>query len=348
MSVLTALHTAVPEFVHPQPEIAAFMSRYLDLPEIQARQLKWLYGRSGIGQRFSCLPDFTSHVPELFDTKENVKIDKRMKLYESESLALSLKAIEPLDLTGLTHLITVSCTGMSAPGLDIQLVKALGLSPHIVRTSVNFMGCYAAIHGLKLADAFCRSHKNARVLVVCTELCTLHLQSAHDWESLTSALLFGDGSAACIVESDQGQAGLVLEDFYSDLALDGGLDMAWRISSTGFLMRLSSDIPKKLKSPLQEMVQRATLGKPMPGYWLIHPGGKDILEATASALDLSADSLRWSYEVLRGFGNMSSPTILFVIARWWAEKPQVLPAFVAAFGPGITLESLVIHPRYHA
>lgn len=346
MSVLTALHTAVPEYAHAQPDIASFMSPYLDLPEIQARQLKWLYGRSGISQRFSCLPDFSSENPYLFQNKRVISVEERMVVYEKEALALSLKAISPLNLTGLTHVITVSCTGMTAPGLDIQLVKSLNLSPQIVRTSVNFMGCYAAIHGLKLADAFCRSQKNARVLVVCTELCTIHLQNSTDWESLTSALLFGDGSAACIVESDQGQPGLLLQSFHSALALAGEFDMAWRISSSGFLMRLSSEIPKKLKEPLLQLMDRAIGANLPPTYWLIHPGGKDILEATKQALDLSDDALRWSYATLREYGNMSSPTILFVLARWWADKPEELPAFLAAFGPGITLESLLIQARY--
>lgn len=345
MAVLTALQTAVPSFLHAQRDIARFMTQYLSLPEVPARQLTWLYGRSGIKQRYSCLPDFSNSSSYLFDNQENVLVEKRMEVYEKEALALSLEAIKSLPLEGITHLITVSCTGMMAPGLDIQLVQALGLSTQIVRTSVNFMGCYGAIHGLKLAQAFCDAQKNAKVLLVCTELCTLHLQQSTDWESMTSALLFGDGSAACLVESDQGQSGLVLTQFVSDIATAGEKDMAWRVSSTGFLMRLSSEIPKKLKQPLNYLVTRA-LGDAVDSVdWLIHPGGKDILEATQQALQLESDALAHSYHILKEYGNMSSPTILFVLKHWWTTSQTLRPAFVAAFGPGITLESLVIQPR---
>lgn len=345
MAVLTALHTAVPHHVHNQHDIATFMSHYLSIPDVQGRQLNWMYRRSGIKTRYSCLPDFSSSSAYLFDNQEFVSIDTRMALYEKEALKLSLEAIQPLSLEGITHLVTVSCTGMVAPGLDIQLVKALGLCSQVVRTSVNFMGCYGALHGLKLAQAFCDAQKNARVLVVCTELCTLHLQRATDWESLTSALLFGDGSAACIVESDSGQPGMVLTGFFSDIAISGEEDMAWRISSTGFLMRLSSEIPKKLKIPLASLVQRALGDELKQVDWLIHPGGKDILEATQKALGLESSDLTHSYQVLKDFGNMSSPTILFVLAAWMKTNPNNRKAFLAAFGPGITLESLLIHTR---
>ena len=113
-----------------------------------------------------------------------------MKLYNDHAAELSAGTIDDciknkIDKREITHLITVSCTGMSAPGIDLQVMEMMGLPQNIVRTSVNFMGCYAAVHGLKLADAFCSSNKNANVVVVCTELCTLHFQKDISADNMT-------------------------------------------------------------------------------------------------------------------------------------------------------------------
>lgn len=355
MTFISAIHTAVPSFLHPQMDILRFMQTYLSLDERTARMAQLLYRRSGIEQRFSCLPDFSANFSEqsLF-SRSDVLVSKRLEIYEKEALALSKEALEKvlegIDKQTITHLITVSCTGMSAPGLDIQLVKALGLSPTIVRTSVNFMGCYAALHGLKLADAFCQSTKPTRVLVVCVELCTLHLQQDASLEAITSGLLFADGAAACLVENQPSKKEAIqIDAFFSKLALEGENDMAWHISETGFLMRLSSYVPKLVETELQTLVQEAM--QKSEGevseikHWLIHPGGKEILQAAQRSLQITEEQLNPSYSVLKKHGNMSSATILFVLKKWWEENATAKneTTFVAAFGPGITMESMLVH-----
>ncbi|MFL5773754.1 MAG: type III polyketide synthase, partial [Flavisolibacter sp.] len=140
----------------------------------------------------------------------------------------------------ITHLITVSCTGMSAPGLDLQVMELLDLEKNIFRTSINFMGCYAAIHALKIADLICKASPDAQVIVVCTELCTLHFQREATMDNITSSLLFGDGSAAALITHDNHpEDGLILDDFHSEIISKGKRDMAWELSSSGFLMTLS-------------------------------------------------------------------------------------------------------------
>lgn len=354
MPTITAIGTATPPYKHKQLSILNFMQQTLPLDKTKNRLLSLLYHRSGIDTRYSVLSDYSavekdfSFYPSQQNGRRFPNLEDRMQIFESSALELSVNAIKNTisedKLHEITHLITVTCTGLSAPGLDLQLVERLGLSPTIFRTSVNFMGCYAAIHGLKLANALARSEPNAKVLVVCTELCTLHFQESIDIDQLTSALLFADGSAACVVESDTDQPGLEISDFFSKIVVEGKQDMAWGLSSTGFQMVLSNHIPKLveggignlLESALQKLNWKAT----DVAHWAIHPGGKDILSATQKALSLPEGSLDPSFNTLRNYGNMSSPTILFVMKEIMEKARHGERIFGAAFGPGLTLESV--------
>jgi predicted naringenin-chalcone synthase len=274
-----------------------------------------------------------------------------MALYNKYAAPLSVDAIRNC-LEGhvqpeeITHLITVSCTGMSAPGLDLQVLELMDLPKTIFRSSVNFMGCYAAIHGLKLADAFCTADPDARVLVVCTELCTLHFQKEATADNIASSLLFGDGSAAVLVTGDsQKGKGLQIESFYSEVVPKGKKDMAWELSSSGFLMTLSGYIPELIEEDFESLVTRALQKKGHSieeiTHWCIHPGGRRILDAIRKCLALGPEALETAHDVLNRFGNMSSPTILFVLKDLLndcagKEKQKV---FGAAFGPGLTMET---------
>jgi predicted naringenin-chalcone synthase len=236
---------------------------------------------------------------------------------------------------------------MSAPGLDLQVMELLDLPKNTYRTSVNFMGCYAAIHALKMADAICRQENQAKVLVVCTELCTLHFQREATIDNIASSLLFADGSAAAVVAHDSTpHKGLQLKSFYSEVIPKGKKDMAWDLSSTGFLMTLSSYIPELVEEDFESLtgraMEKAGLTKNDFTKWCIHPGGKKILEAIHKALQLKNDDLDVSYNVLRNYGNMSSPTILFVLKKiMQTVKPAQDNIFGAAFGPGLTMETFI-------
>ena len=360
MSKIISIATGIPEHKYSQDELFSFADKVFSKNEDDTRKLKFLYRQSGIAHRYSVIADFKSPVkdrgffPDSGDLEPFPSIEKRMQWYNEHAPALSVQAIEKciegrIHKNKITHLITVTCTGISAPGLDLQVMEAMDLPNHIIRTSVNFMGCYAAVHALKLADAFCKGSENANVIVVCTELCTLHFQKTVSIDNITSSLLFGDGCAAMLVQNDNSnEKGIQLKSFFSDVAFKGKKEMAWEISSKGFLMTLTGYIPELIKEDFKELVSKA-LGSAQEKmdditHWCIHPGGKQILQSISTSLDIDPGNLKYSYEVLNDYGNMSSPTIIFVLKKILDEFTNNPPQkksliFGAAFGPGLTMET---------
>jgi predicted naringenin-chalcone synthase len=236
---------------------------------------------------------------------------------------------------------------MSAPGLDLEIMETLQLSPTLFRTSINFMGCYAAIHGLKLAKLICDTEPDAQVVLVATELCTLHFQQEYNLENASSSLLFADGSAAVLVNNNSTHPkALQIESFYSRVAFQGKKDMAWEISSQGFLMTLSGYIPQLIKEDIETLVSEALENKGLAvadiPYWCIHPGGKKIVDVIEQKLSLTSTQTKYAREILAGYGNMSSPTILFVLKEIMAsEIKHNEKIFGIAFGPGLTMETFL-------
>jgi predicted naringenin-chalcone synthase len=359
MSRIISIGTALPAHRHHQHDILNFMLNAYQPEADDRRKISMLYERSGIETRYSVIPDYSLPIcervfyPKTLDMEPFPGLDQRMKLYNSHATALSIEAISNclqgmLSQHDITALITVSCTGMSAPGLDISVMQQLRLPASIQRSSVNFMGCYAAIHALRMADNICRADANAKVMIVCTELCTIHFQKDCEMDSIASGLLFGDGAAAVLVTGDDfSNHGVHISNFYSEVALNGHDDMAWNLSQKGFLMRLSSYIPQLLQagiSPLLEnALKAAQLSRKDITRWAIHPGGKKILENIRNELQLTANDLEVSFDVLRDYGNMSSPTILFVLKQIIESLDNAdEKIFAAAFGPGLTMETLIL------
>jgi predicted naringenin-chalcone synthase len=342
MSRIINIATAVPEHCHDQSKIAEFMSHIYQEESGEDnldRKLKLLYERSGIKTRYSVLPDFScdkderTFIPRDARSLPWPEVQDRMDYYNKSAIGLAKESLvgsldSNISKNQITHLITVSCTGMSAPGIDIELIQALDLNSNIDRTSVNFMGCYAAIHGLKQADYICRADKDAVVALVCVEICTLHFQNSMDKDHQTANMIFADGAASCLIVGDNvsiGQSGaLSIDGFYSDLAFKGKSDMAWNITSKGFQMVLSSYIPDLIKSDIKKLVDAAldkfNLNQSSINHWAVHPGGKKILEVVSSELKLNQGELESSYDILKNYGNMSSSTILFVLKEIFENK----------------------------
>jgi predicted naringenin-chalcone synthase len=362
LSRIVSIGTAVPSHRHEQGRILQFMQQVYAMDEVENRKLRFLYHQSGIQTRYSVIRDYSRPLPEwkFYPQSENLdpfpSLEQRMTWFNRYAAPLSVDAIRDcldgkLHHEEITHLITVSCTGMSAPGLDLQVMELMDLPKNIYRTSVNFMGCYAAIHALKMADAICKTEPQAKVMIVCTELCTLHFQREATQDNIASSLLFGDGSAAVLVTGEnESRSGLQLNNFYSEVVTKGRKDMAWELSSTGFLMTLSGYIPELLQEDFEPLVERALshAGRKREAiaHWCIHPGGKRILEAIHKSLPLHNGDLAPSYEVLKKYGNMSSPTILFVLkdimqSLHGAPKDGSKQIFAAAFGPGLTMETFL-------
>lgn len=347
---ITAIATAVPGAPILQEDLAQRIAVINQMDESKTNRLKQFFRRTGIATRHSVLPDFYNGHRELFQDGQRPATSARMQQFAQHALPLSLQAIEqlrasqPFNAQDITHLVAVSCTGMSAPGLEIELLQALDLPLTLPRYTVNFMGCYAAVHGLRLAGLLAQTDPKARVLLVCTELCSLHFQDDESDDYLLAHSLFADGSAAVLVEGAQaaaGKPGLDLTGFSSALEPQGLDHMSWQIGDTGFLMRLSSYIPQLLGDPMRRLLQRINyFDKPRPRHFAIHPGGTRILKSFEEAAGLAADALWASYKVFKEVGNLSSPTVLFVLAQLW---PRIVEeggnVFMAAYGPGLTIEA---------
>ncbi len=356
MSKILSIGTAVPAHKHEQNSILQFMQHVYALNEVEKRKIRFLYHQSGIAHRYSVISDYSRNIHEwkFYPQTENLEpfpsLEHRMNFFNRYAASLSVEAIRKclghVPHKEVTHLITVSCTGMSAPGLDLQVMELLELPHNIYRTSVNFMGCYAAIHALKMADMICKTDKHAKVLIVCTELCTLHFQKEPTMDNIASSLLFGDGSAAVlVVPAEADGPGITIKGFYAEVAPKGKKDMSWELSSSGFLMTLSGYVPDLIEEDFDPMIGRALqqqgLQKQDIQHWCIHPGGKRILESIEKSLGLERSAFRNSYDVLNDYGNMSSPTVLFVLERFLHKhgNRKSGPLMAAAFGPGLTMET---------
>ena len=311
------------------------------------RQLKLfqrMADRSQIAHRYSFLPPGIGddqldaenfYTPEKFPTTA-----KRMQQYKKTAPKLAFKALEKLqqvdDLQDITHVILVSCTGFYAPGLDTEIIKQFNLKPTVERTIIGFMGCSAAINGLKAAYHMVRSQPDAKVLIVTLELCTLHLQKSHDLETLLSFLLFADGCATALVSAQPSD--IEINGFYSELLSEGSEQICWNIGDSGFEMYLSGKVPRSIEHSLSDILKKI----PMSEYieqWVVHPGGRSVLDAVQTSLSLNPNQLADSRAILHSYGNMSSTTVLFVLERI-VQTGKKGHGCALAFGPGLSIETM--------
>jgi len=261
---------------------------------------------------------------------------------ESSAQALAEESVDPREVT---HVVTVSCTGMFAPGPDFRLVKDLDLSSGVERYHIGFMGCAAALPGLRAAARICAAQPDAVVLVSTAELCTLHIRSSEDTQQIVAASVFADGAAAAVVANESRGAGprLSLDRFGTVLTSEGESEMVWTIGDEGFDMTLTAEVPRIIGREIREAVG-AFLDGADPDVWAVHPGGRSILDRVEAGLELAPDALEASRAVLRSQGNMSSATILFILRRLLHDDGLGDGATIAAlaFGPGLTVESALL------
>jgi len=302
--------------------------------------------RSGIEHRWSVLEPAPGGLPHNqpggFYHGPMPATSTRMRRYADEAPELALRAIarlgEQTPLDGITHLVVASCTGFVAPGIDQIIARRLGLEG-VERTLVGFMGCYAAVCALRTAYHIARSEPGARVLAVTVELCSLHLQETQGLESLLAMLQFSDGAAAALVTSEPG--GFEMSHLFSMALEDSAELIQWKIGDTGFEMNLSGEVPGRIQHALQDEEVRATLyngwGADEIDSWAVHAGGRSILDAVEKGLELPQGALFASRDVLARYGNMSSSTLMFVLAEL-IGRPDVGKGVALAFGPGLAAE----------
>jgi predicted naringenin-chalcone synthase len=346
---ISQLGYAMPGPTVPQDRYAEWMEPRLAAGSDRARWRKFV-ARSGVEMRHSVIDLFGDEGDELWPLggEGRAGTAQRSRLFDRHALPLALAAVRaaaPEGARGITHLVVATCTGAVAPGLDVQLVTGLGLPLSTRRTVIGFMGCYAAIQALRVARDACRADPAARVLVVCCELSSLHLQAGPSDDALLASCLFADGASAAIVEAAEEPVGLGLRIAGDASAIipDSTDHMRWYAGDAGFVIGLSPSITGALAGDLAPLCADL-LGEdssPRSARWIVHPGGPRILDATERALGLDGDALGSSRAALAHGGNRSSGTVLAILAedakRSWSGRLGML-----AFGPGLTAEALLV------
>ena len=349
---INRIATAVPDDdVHAA--FVAFADQMLEDPRVQP-VFRRMAQRSGIRRRFSVLSpnaantEFNVNAHEFYTRGSFPDTAKRMQIFERFAPRLAQKTLDKLALTeeerhGITHILVTSCTGLYAPGLDFDIMDHLALDTSVERTMIGFMGCYAAINGLKQARHIVRSEPDSKVLLVNLELCTLHLQETQDLEQVLSFLVFGDGCAASLISAEP--TGFAMDSFRSVQIPNTRELITWRIRGVGFDMLLSGKVPGEIGKALA-VSGGEVLGKLKPeeiALWGVHPGGKSVLDAVERGLGLHPDALAASRETLECFGNMSSATVMFVLERLMQTAKTGDLGCAMSFGPGLTAETMLFH-----
>jgi alpha-pyrone synthase len=355
---LNRIATAVPaDDVHDA--FVAFADQMLQDPRVRP-VFQRMAQRSGIRRRFSVLTpgwrigpggpatEFTINAHEFYTLGRFPDTATRMEVFERFAPRLARCALDKLKLSeaerrGITHVLVTSCTGLYAPGLDFDIVDHLGLDTSVERTMIGFMGCYAAINGLKQARHIVRSEPAAKVLLLNLELCSLHLQETQELEQVLSFLVFGDGCAASLISAEP--TGFCMDSFRSVLIPETRELITWRIRGVGFDMLLSGRVPGEIGKALA-VCGGDVLGDYKPdeiALWGVHPGGKSVLDAVERGLGLGADALAASRQTLECFGNMSSATVMFVMQRLMQTATPGERGCAMSFGPGLTAETMLFH-----
>ncbi|GAA2041746.1 type III polyketide synthase [Yaniella flava] len=367
---LRSLEVAVPDTVLVQDEVRDVFASQPGMSRLATRLVGASFDSSGIDTRHSAVAEMdllerpeTDDPPQFFNSttgeilnpstgvRNDVYVREATRLY-IDSAAAALTACEGIDKTDVTHVITVSCTGFFSPGPDYRIVRSLDLEPSVKRYHLGFMGCYAAFPAMRQAKTICDADPSAVVLVVSVELCSIHVRVSDDPDTILGSSLFGDGAAAAIItgRDDLGETrALQLDHFETVVTPVGEEAMAWNIGDNGFEMVLGTYVPKIIDAHIVDALAPLLAHDDALTereyreieHWAIHPGGRSILDKVEAKLELDADQLTPSREVLRRFGNMSSATVMFVLKQILEEPGSSNGERICsmAFGPGLTVET---------
>ncbi len=384
---ILGLGTATPDNCMSQVEALEMFHNILCETERQQRLARALFRKSQIENRHLVVPYKTAYtwcqpasvamaagenfsitlppteIPEFMPGESaGPTTGERMKMYAQFAGDLAFQsaktALGNSGISGneITHLVVVTCTGFNSPGVDIELINRLGLPNTTQRVNVGFMGCHAAINGLRTALAITQANPNARVLLCCVEICSLHYRFQWDDEGIIGNALFADGSASMVLGQWAGSisnAGCEwkLLDSGSIVIPDSEQEMSWKVGDHGFEMKLTSEVGDAIENSLREWLVNWLRAHDLEmsdiDHWGVHPGGPRILSAVEKSLGLDKEQLQTSHSVLRQYGNMSSPTVLFILNEFMvqlAESSRRKPGYclLLAFGPGLVAEIALI------
>lgn len=357
---IMGLGTALPPHSVDQDQSAAMAASICRLEPGRERLLPTLYRRSRVRRRGSVLlnaPGDEHPWQRLFHRARSADdggpgTDERMRHYVEYATPLALQAARrALDDAAvrpaqITDLVTVSCTGFAAPGVDVTLIRQLGLPEDVSRTHVGFMGCHGAFNAIRVARGYVAADSSARVLVCAVELCSLHF--AYGWkpQAIVANALFADGAGAVVLGAgNDDTSAWRLAASGSTLLPDSEDAMTWHIRDHGFEMTLSPRVPDLIATHLRPWLE-AWLGRQGVAMadvaaWAVHPGGPRVVQSVSEALGIPGDAVADSLAVLCELGNMSSPTILFILQRMRENRTQG-PLVALGFGPGLTAEAMLL------
>ena len=402
-STILATGTAVSPHKMSQAEALAMFQDLACVNDRQRRLAKVLFDRAKVDNRFTfvphksayqwCLDDQTppqeitagcslTTVPDsipriVAGASHGLSTGQRMRLYDlyasDLAIASAKHAIKNSNRTSdsITHLVTVSCTGFSSPGVDVNLIQALPLRSTVQRVNIGFMGCHGAVNGIRTAMNIANSDPTATVLVCCVELCSLHCRfkwGPDENEKIIGNALFGDGSASLVIANSDDQekdeanesrnssnsSNWKIIDTGSVLIDDSRASLRWDIGDHGFEMILNSDIGDRIEAELSDWLSQWLNQRDLSfddiNFWAVHPGGPKIISSVQNSLNLTEQQLSVSMDVLRRYGNMSSPTVLFILEEFKkalsestassSTDPQ--HALIIAFGPGMVAEIVLL------
>ncbi|HWI31391.1 MAG TPA: type III polyketide synthase [Microbacterium sp.] len=356
---ILSVGTAVPATRLSQSVVRDLFAAQEGIDRLASRLIHAAYDQSAIEYRHSVITDLGSGRDGVFIDGTTGEMHApstgtRNDVYRREAPALYAgAAADALERAGVaasevTHIITASCTGFFAPGPDFRLVRDLGIRTTAERYHLGFLGCAAAFPAMRAASRISDAQPDAVVLVVCAELCSLHIRSSRDPEQIVAGAVFADGAGAAIITATPPRvAGPVFEigEFCTAITSEGESDMEWTIGDEGFEMKLTAEVPRIVGREIRSVVRTLLRGDADPATevdaWAVHPGGRSVLDRVQGGLELSDEAMDVSRSVLRDYGNMSSATVLFILQRILADDALSDGAGVAgmAFGPGLTVEA---------
>jgi alkylresorcinol/alkylpyrone synthase len=342
--------TAVPAHAATQDEVKARLAEVFDLPERRRDAAFELFDNAAVGRRYSVEP-----VAALGRARSLGEIQER---YREHAIALGREvAAQAMAGAGITSadvdlVISVSCTGIMIPSLDAYLANELGFRPDVRRLPLTELGCVGGAAALGRAHDFLVGFPDARVLVVAVELPSLSLQRADlSVGNLVSTALFGDGAAAAVLtggRASNGHPTVRILETISHLFPQSTGALGFDLKDDGFHSVLSKDVPYLLRTEIARLVrllaERRGLTRDDLSCFVLHPGGRKILDVVEAELGLTRGDTQPSWDVLRGYGNQSSASVLFVLHEWLTKRrpAQGAHGILAAFGPGLSTEMLLL------
>lgn len=338
---ITSLATVVPQFRIPQAQLKKICRTYFQsLSRIE--QLLNILDNAGVEFRYLCFPPEYYLAPRDFQESNRDFLAQAITLgSEAIGRALSGESVESID-----HVIYVTTTGVATPSLEAHLFNRLGLRPDIRRTPIFGIGCAGGVNALAHARDFALAHPRSRTLILTVELCGQTFQKDdYTAKNLVAASLFGDGVAAVLVEGrDRAARGPQIFSTRSEL-IGKSLDvMGWDVTENGLELILSPKIDSYVRNYLPAIVTRFLKENRLElsdiQYFIFHPGGSKILRAYQEVFQLPPEALRFSRQVLRCYGNISSASVLFVLKNAMESGNPAAGeiGLLAAMGPGFAAE----------